>query len=65
MLFGDADVESAVGIGGFEKIEAGAGRHGGGDRDDLVVARGFRDQRVGENLGIGGRIGLRLGSARR
>ena len=44
-----------------EQVEAGARRHGGGDRDDLVVALGLRDQRVGEDPGVGGRVGLRLG----
>ena len=37
MLLGDADVESAVGKGLAEKVDAGAGRHGGGNGDDLVV----------------------------
>ncbi len=38
MLFGDADVEGAIGEGLLENVEPGAGRHGGGDGDDLVVA---------------------------
>ena len=41
VLLGDADVEDAVREGLLEQIEAGAGRHGGGDGDDLVVALGL------------------------
>ena len=37
MLLGDADVEGAVGKRLAENVDAGAGRHGGGDRDDAVV----------------------------
>ena len=61
MLFGDANVERPVGIGAAEEIEPGARRHRRGDRDDFFVARGFRDQRVGEHPGIGRRVGLGLG----
>ena len=61
MLLGDADVEHALGKGRLQPVEAGALRHGGGDGDDLLVApRGF-EQRVGEDLGVGGRVGLWLG----
>ena len=42
VLLGDADVESAVGKARFEQVEPGAGGHGGGDGDDLVVARAPR-----------------------
>ena len=35
-------------------------RHRRGDRDDLRIARGFGDQRVGEHFGVGGRVGLGL-----
>ncbi len=58
VLLGDADVEAAVGERLVEQVEAGAVGHGGVDRHDLVVAPGFRDQRVGEHLGVGGRVGL-------
>ena len=37
MLLGDADVEGALGEGLVEDVDAGAGRHRGGDADDLVV----------------------------
>ena len=38
VLLGDADVEDALGKALCETVEAGARRHCGGDRDDLVVA---------------------------
>ena len=44
MLLGDADVEGAVGEGLVEDVDAGAGRHRGGDADDLVVLLGFLDE---------------------
>jgi hypothetical protein len=44
MLFGDADIEGALGEGFLEQIDAGARRHGGGDGDDAFVFLGFRDQ---------------------
>ena len=64
VLLGDADVEAALGMRLGEQIEPGAARHGGGDRDDLGVAVGLLDQRLGEHLGVGGRgrLGLGLGA---
>src|SRR6476646_1306244 len=37
MLFGNADVERALREGLVEDVDTGAGRHRGGDADDLVV----------------------------
>ena len=37
VLLGDADVEGAGGEFLAEEVDAGAGRHGGRDGDDLVV----------------------------
>ncbi len=42
-------------------IDAGAGRHRGGDPDDLVVAFGFLDETFAENLLIRRRVRLGLG----
>ena len=66
VLLGDADVEAAVGKFLGEQVEAGAGRHRGGDGDDLVVLPRLLDQRLGEHLGIGrrGRLRLRLRAGR-
>ena len=61
MLLGDADVEGARREGLAEKVEAGAGRHGGGDRDDPVVVARLLDQALGEDPGVARRIGRRLG----
>ena len=61
VLLGDADVEGAVGEFLAEQVEPGAGRHRGGDRDDLVVLARFLDQAFGEHLGVGRRVRLRLG----
>ena len=44
VLLGDADVESAVGKGLGENIDAGARRHRRGDGDDAVVLLRFLDQ---------------------
>ena len=60
MLLGDADVEGAGGEFLAEQVEAGAGRHRGGDRHDLVVLARFLDQALGEHLGVGRRIRFRL-----
>ena len=49
VLLGDADVEGAVGEALAEQVEAGAGRHGRGDGDDLVVLLGLLDQLAGEH----------------
>ncbi len=61
MLLGDADVEGTLRERLAENIDAGAGRHRGGDGDDLVVLFGFLDEAVAEHLGVGGGVGLRLG----
>ena len=61
MLLGDAHIEGASGISLAEEIEPCARRHGGGDRHDLVVMPGLFDEAVGEDLRVGGRIGLGLG----
>ena len=60
MLLGDADVIGALGKGLAEQVEAGAGRHGGGDRDDGRVDRGALDQFGAEDLGVAGRVGDRF-----
>ena len=60
MLFGDAHIEAALGKGFLEEIKPGAGRHGGGDGDDLVVAHCLVDQAFGEDARIGGGVGLGL-----
>ena len=44
----------------LERVDAGAGRHRGGDGDDLVVLLGLGDQAVGEHLGEGRDVGLWL-----
>ncbi len=62
VLFGDADIEVALGMARAEEIEAGAVGHGGGDGDDARVFRGQIGQRVGEDLGVSGHS--RRGSCR-
>ena len=57
MLFGNADIEHTGREAAGEFVEAGSGRHGGGDADDLLILFGFGDQGLGENRGIGRRIG--------
>ena len=49
MLFGDADIEAALGKAVAEQVEPGARRHRRGDRDDAVVGLGLLDQRLGED----------------
>jgi hypothetical protein len=61
MLLGNADIEAALGEFRFELVEAGAGRHGGGDGDDLGVALRLGHQGLGEDAGIAWRAGGRLG----
>ena len=61
VLLGDADVEGALREDLLEQIDAGAGRHGGGDADDLVVLLGFLDQALAEHLLVGRRVRLGLG----
>ena len=52
MLLGDADIEGALREFLGEEIEPGAGRHGGGDGDDLVVLARLFDQALGKDLGV-------------
>ena len=61
MLFGDADIEGALGERFREDIDAGARRHRRGDGDDAVVLGRFLDQALAEDLRVGRRIGLGLG----
>ena len=48
VLFGDADVERAVGKFLCEQVDAGAGRHSRRDRYDLVVLARLLDQALAE-----------------
>ena len=61
VLFGDADVEDALGKELLHPVDAGPLGHGGGDRDDLFVATRRLQQRVAEHFGVGGGVGLGLG----
>ena len=60
MLLGDAHVEHPVGKTLAEDVEPGAVGHRGGDADDALVALRLPDQGVGEDLGVGRRVGGRL-----
>ena len=60
VLLGDAHVEAAAGKFLGEEIEPGARRHRSGDGDDTAVFLRLGDQRVGEDLGVGRRLGVRL-----
>ncbi|CAM2741064.1 hypothetical protein KOXY103107_00785 [Komagataeibacter xylinus] len=60
MLLGNAHVKEAVGIGLGELVQTRAGRHGGGDRDDLVVSRGLADEFLGKHRGVAWRPGRAL-----
>jgi hypothetical protein len=48
VLFGNADIEQAVGVGLRELVEAGAGRHRGGDRADRRVTGRLGQQGLGK-----------------
>ena len=61
MLLRDADVVGAFRKGLLEEVDAGAGRHRGGDADDAVVLGGFLDEALAEHLLVGRRVRLRLG----
>ena len=61
MLLGNADVERAMRERLLEDIDAGARRHRRGHRDDAIVLARFLDEAFAEHLGVGRRIGLRLG----
>ena len=60
MLLGDAHVEAALREGLRELVETGSRRHGGGDRHDLVIHLGLRDQGLGEDVLIGHGLRRRL-----
>ena len=61
MLFGNADIEGAVGERLAEDIDAGTARHRRRDGDDLVVLARFLDQALAEHRRIGRRVGFCLG----
>ena len=65
VLLGDARIEGPVGEFLAEHVEAGAGRHGGRDRNDLVVPPCFLDEALGEDLRVGRSVGLGLGLSAR
>jgi hypothetical protein len=60
VLLGNADIEAAAREALGEEVEAGAFGHRGGDRDDALIALGFADQALGEDLGVGRRVRGRL-----
>ena len=60
MLFGDADVETALRKAFREQVQPGAIGHRGGDGDDLVVMLGLFDQALRKHFGVAWRIGRRL-----
>ncbi len=60
MLLGDADIEGALGVELGKGIDAGAGRHRRGDRDDPAVGLGRLAQSPAEHRGIGRRVRLVL-----
>ncbi len=66
MLFGDADIEGALWEGFGENIDPGAGRHCGGNADDLVVLLRLLDEALAEYVLVGRRIrlGFRLRAGR-
>ena len=64
VLLGDADIEGAVRELLAEQVEPGAGRHRGGDRDDLLVLPRLLDQALGEDPGVARRVGCAASPAR-
>jgi len=58
VLFGNADIKGARWKLFLEEIDAGTRRHGSGDRDDATVFLRLGDQRLAEDLLIGGRLGV-------
>src|SRR6185312_16000106 len=50
MLLGDADIEAPSREALGEFVEACAGGHRGGDRDDSLVALGLGDEALGEDV---------------
>ncbi len=61
VLLGDADIEGTMRERLLEDIDAGTGRHRRCHRDDAIVLAGFLDEALAEHLGVGRRVGLRLG----
>ena len=61
MLFGNADIEGALGKRLLENVDTRTVGHGRRNADDPVVMLGFLGQRLAEHLRIAGRIGRRLG----
>ena len=61
MLFGNADIETAIRIYVDKFVQPGSRRHGCRDGDNLLIVCSLLDQSVGKNLGIAGRIWSRLG----
>ena len=60
MLFGDTDIEDTIREPLGELVQPGPARHGGGDGDDALVGLRLLDQRLGEDIGVAGRVRLRL-----
>ena len=60
MLFGDTDIETAVREPLGELVQPGPPRHGGGDGDDALIGLRLLDQRLREDIGVAGRVRLRL-----
>ena len=54
MLFGDTDIDEAVGEPGFEGQESRRAGHGGGDGHDPGVGLGVDEERPGERVGVRG-----------
>ena len=55
VLLGDADIEVFVGMRLGKMHEAGAGRHGSGDRADFVIRLGEFRERLAEEFAVRGR----------
>src|SRR5262249_25528120 len=60
VLLGNADVEGPMREGLAEDIDAGAARHRGGDRDDLVVLLRLLHEALAEYFSIRRRVRLGL-----
>ena len=65
MLFGNADIERALGVRRGELVDPGAARHRGGDRADPLVGLGQLGQRLAEHVLVGRRAAARSSPARR
>ena len=57
MLFGDADIEAALGEMLGKQIQSRPIRHRRSDCTYLIVPSGKIGQRLGKDLGIGRRVG--------